>query len=62
MNNEPGTDAYEKSRDHLLDTFDLGMMQEKAHALCIAPCDPFIRKLSVRVKTLERSFELANEL
>ena len=61
MANEPGTDAYEKSRDHLLDTFDLGLMQDKAQALCIAPCDPFIRKLSVRVKTLIKSFELDNK-
>lgn len=54
----PGTPEYEASRDQLLDSFELGLIQDKAHALCKAPCDQFIKKLSVKFKSLEKSYEL----
>lgn len=49
---------YEKARDELLDVFDLGSIQEKVCMLSTAPCNPFIKKLSVKFKMLEKSFEL----
>lgn len=54
----PGTPEYEQSRDELLDSFELGMIQEKAQELCKAPSDPFIKKLAVKFKSLEKSYEL----
>lgn len=55
----PGTPEYEESRDNLLDSYELGKIQEKAHDLCKAPTDPFIKKLAVKFKSLERSHELS---
>lgn len=57
----PGTDEFETSRDILLDSFELGVIQNKAHDLCKASCDPFIKKLSVKFNSLEKSYELASE-
>lgn len=54
-----GTSEFENYRDNLLDSFELGMIQEKAYSLCRAPCEHFIKKLSTKLKMIERSFELA---
>lgn len=56
----PGTPEYEESRDQLLDSFELGLIQNKAHDLCKALCDPFIKKLAIKFKSLEKSYELDN--
>lgn len=58
---EPGTVEYEKKRDELLDVFDLGSIQEKVCSLCVASYNPFIKKLSVKFRVLEKSYELAKE-
>lgn len=58
INKKPGTAEHEKCRDELLDTYDLKAMQDKAYDLCIAPHDPFIKKLSVKIKILEKSYEI----
>jgi len=58
LNKLPGTPEYEESRDNLLDSFELGLIQAKAHELCKAPCDPFVKKLAVKFKSLEKSYEL----
>lgn len=58
LNKIPGTPEYEESRDNLLDSFELGLIQAKAHELCKAPCDPFVKKLAVKFKSLEKSYEL----
>ena len=60
LSKEPGTEEFEKSRDELLDTFDLSAMQDKALSLTEAACDPFTKKLSIKLKTLEKAFELNN--
>lgn len=52
---------YEKARDELLDVFDLGTIQEKVCELCTGSYNPFIRKLSVKFKVLEKSYELAKD-
>lgn len=52
---------YEKSRDELFDVFDLGSIQEKVCMLSTAPCNPFIKKLSVKFRMLEKSHEIAKE-
>lgn len=53
---------YEKALDELLDVFDLGSIQEKVCELCTNPYNPFIRKLSVKFKILEKSYELAKDI
>jgi len=58
LNKIPGTVEYEESRDELLDSFEMGLIQDKAHDLCKAPCDPFIKRLSIKFKSLEKSYEL----
>lgn len=58
LNLIPGTAEYEASRDNLLDSFELGVIQAKAHDLCKASCDPFVKKLAIKLKSLEKSHEL----
>jgi len=58
LHNIPGTPEYEASRDYLLDSFELGVIQAKAHDLCRAPCDPFVKKLAVKFVSLQVSYEL----
>lgn len=58
LNQVPGTPEYEASRDTLLDSFELGIIQDKAYELCRSPCDPFVKKLAVKFKSLEKSYEL----
>lgn len=49
---------FEASCDRLLDEFELGMIQDKAYALIKSIADHFIRKLSIRFKMIEKSYEI----
>ena len=44
---------FEFKRDYLLDTFDLGCVQNKMYGLSKSDPQPFIKKLSVRIKQIE---------
>lgn len=53
----PDTLEYEAQCDILMDEFDLSLFQDKAQALYAALCEPFVKKLTVRFRILEKSIE-----
>lgn len=53
----PGSEEYEMQRDILMDEFDLNLFQEKAQDLYQAKYEPFVKKLTIKFKMLEKSLE-----
>ena len=54
-----GTDEFEKLRDHLMDNFDLGSLQNKVYGMCQETHQPFVKKLVVRIDNIEKMTQLS---
>lgn len=54
-----GSEEFEKLRDHLMDDFDLGSLQNKVYNMCQETHQPFVKRLVVRIDNIEKMVQLS---